>query len=71
MEVRFRCGGERLLTGGGHRSLKQILQAARVPPWQRHGLPLIFDAAGLLAVPGIAHRHDGAGAALRALWRPD
>ncbi|MEQ8483416.1 MAG: tRNA lysidine(34) synthetase TilS [Pseudomonadales bacterium] len=71
MEVRFRCGGERLLTGGGHRSLKQLLQAARVPPWQRHGFPLIFDAAGLLAVPGIAHRPDGAGAGLRALWRPD
>jgi tRNA(Ile)-lysidine synthase len=69
--VRFRHGGERLLTGGRHRSLKALLQEAGVPPWQRNTLPLIHDDAGLLAVPGVAHRDGAGGAAFRADWRPD
>jgi tRNA(Ile)-lysidine synthetase-like protein len=68
LTVRFRRGGERLRTGGRHRSLKQLLQASELPPWQRDTLPLIHDAFGLLAVPGVAHRDGGEGAAFRADW---
>lgn len=71
MAVRFRRGGERLLVGGHHRPLKQLLQAAGVPPWERESLPLLHDEAGLLAVPGVAHRDGGAGGGFRAEWRPD
>jgi tRNA(Ile)-lysidine synthase len=54
--VRFRRGGERLRSGGRQRTLKQLLQAHGVPPWLRGCYPLVFDAAGLAAVPGIAVR---------------
>ena len=51
--VRFRRGGESLrVQGGAHtRELRDLLQEAGVPPWQRSRLPLVFDATGgLLAV---------------------
>jgi tRNA(Ile)-lysidine synthase len=51
--VRFRRGGESLrVQGGAHtRELRDLLQEAGVPPWQRSRLPLVFDASGsLLAV---------------------
>jgi len=72
VEVRFRQGGERLAAGGHHRTLKQLLQEARVPPWERATLPLLFDAEGLLAVPGVAARDPGqaSGPRWRAAWRP-
>jgi len=54
--VRFRQGGERLRSGGRQRTVKQLLQAYGVPPWLRSSYPLVFDAAGLAAVPGIAVR---------------
>lgn len=56
--VRFRAGGEVLLRGGHHRALKQILQEAGIAPWDRADYPLLFDAAGLLSIPGIAWRDD-------------
>ncbi|WP_369976001.1 tRNA lysidine(34) synthetase TilS [Xanthomonas bundabergensis] len=49
--VRWRQGGERILLPGRVHSqaLKQVLQAAAIPPWQRARLPLLHDAAQLLA----------------------
>ncbi|WP_155615961.1 tRNA lysidine(34) synthetase TilS, partial [Xanthomonas translucens] len=49
--VRLRQGGERVLLPGRVHSqaLKQVLQEAAVPPWQRARLPLLFDAERLLA----------------------
>jgi tRNA(Ile)-lysidine synthase len=72
VEVRFRRGGERLLNGGLHRSVKHLLQEAGVAPWLRSTYPLLYDSRGLLAVPGLAHRdasNEPAGAsAMRAEW---
>lgn len=71
--VRFRTGGERILTGGVHRALKDLLQVAGVPPWLRASRPLVFDGQGLAAVPGIAVRDaDPArpGARFAAHWQP-
>lgn len=75
--VRFRSGGERLLQGGRHRRVKHLLADAGVPPWQRATHPLLYDALGLAAVAGIAHRdrgrvpgEDRGGAAFRAEWDP-
>jgi tRNA(Ile)-lysidine synthase len=78
VEVRFRVGGERLEAGGHHRSLKQLFQQAGVPAWQRASYPLLFDAEGLLAVPGVAQRDSARAGAerpatsggWRAEWRP-
>ena len=55
LSVRLRQGGEklRLRANGSTRSLKNLLQEARLPPWERERLPLIYCADTLVAVPGI------------------
>jgi tRNA(Ile)-lysidine synthase len=35
------------------RSLKNLLQEAGIPPWQRQRLPLLFSGNTLVFVPGI------------------
>ena len=52
LTVRTRRGGERLRTvaGGVRRSLKGLLQEARVPAEERAGLPLLFRGDTLVAV---------------------
>jgi tRNA(Ile)-lysidine synthase len=70
--VRFRRGGESLrIQGGAHtRELRDLLQEAGVPPWQRSRLPLVFDAAGgLLAVADFWLSEAGAEQLARASAR--
>jgi tRNA(Ile)-lysidine synthase len=47
VRVAARRGGERIrLPGRGHsHALKQLLQAARMPPWERDHLPLLWQAS--------------------------
>ena len=53
--VRLRRGGERLRPDCRRptRSLKNLLQEARMPPWQRERLPLIFCGEELVWAAGI------------------
>lgn len=53
--IRRRRGGERLNLdeGGPRRTVKNLLQEARVPPWQRDRLPFIYCGDDLACVPGI------------------
>ena len=53
--VRLREGGEhlRLYAKRPRRSLKNLLQEARLPPWLRERLPLLFCGESLVYVPGI------------------
>jgi tRNA(Ile)-lysidine synthase len=53
--VRLRSGGERLRPDcrRPRRSLKNLLQEAEMPPWQRQRLPLLFSGEKLVFVPGI------------------
>ena len=55
LSIRLRQGGEklRLQPGGSTRSLKNLLQEAHMPPWERERLPLIYCADTLVAVPGL------------------
>jgi tRNA(Ile)-lysidine synthase len=55
VSVRLRVGGERirLAPDRPRRALKSILRDARMPPWQRESLPLVFCGDALAAVPGI------------------
>jgi tRNA(Ile)-lysidine synthase len=55
LSASLRQGGEklRLQPGGSTRSLKNLLQEARMPPWERERLPLIYCADTLVAVPGL------------------
>jgi tRNA(Ile)-lysidine synthase len=53
--IRQRSGGERLQLAANRprRTLKNLLQEARVAPWERERLPLIFCGDALVCVPGI------------------
>jgi tRNA(Ile)-lysidine synthase len=55
LTVRARRGGERLRPGRGavRRTLKGLLQEARVPLAQRSRLPLIFAGSRLIVAPGL------------------
>jgi tRNA(Ile)-lysidine synthase len=52
LSIRLRCGGERLrpVRGGARRTLKSLLQEARVPLAERARLPLIYAGEQLVAV---------------------
>jgi tRNA(Ile)-lysidine synthase len=54
--VRNRRGGERLRPAAQRptRTLKNLLQEARMPSWQRQRLPLLFCGNQLVCVPGVA-----------------
>jgi tRNA(Ile)-lysidine synthase len=60
VEVRKRQGGERLrpLAGGPHRSLKNLLQEAAIPPWQRDTLPLLWCGGKLAWAAGVGYDAD-------------
>ncbi|MEX0604343.1 MAG: tRNA lysidine(34) synthetase TilS [Marinobacter sp.] len=65
IEVRARAGGERIRPerNGPSRLLKIWLQETAVPPWQRQGLPLLWEAGELVGVADlwISPRFSGAG----------
>ena len=50
--VRFRQGGEVLSFVKNHRTLKNLFQEWRIPPWERHRIPLIFVEEELVSVVG-------------------
>lgn len=53
--IRVRRGGERFRPDckRPRRSLKNLLQEAAVPPWERPALPLLFSGDSLVWVPGV------------------
>ncbi|HET7833024.1 MAG TPA: tRNA lysidine(34) synthetase TilS [Gallionella sp.] len=54
--LRVRCGGETLRPEphAATRTLKNLFQEHRIPPWQRERLPLLFCGDKLVCVPGVA-----------------
>lgn len=54
--LRLRQGGETLRPSSNvsTRTLKNLLQEYRVPPWQRDRLPLLYCGEELVCVPGVA-----------------
>lgn len=54
--LRLRRGGETLRPQprAARRSLKNLLQEHRVPPWQRESLPLLYCGEALVCVVGVA-----------------
>ncbi|WP_297528984.1 tRNA lysidine(34) synthetase TilS [Thiohalobacter sp.] len=55
LRLELRRGGERLRAVGRreHQSLKHLLQAAGIPPWERERLPLLYAGDRLVAVPSL------------------
>jgi tRNA(Ile)-lysidine synthase len=74
LQVHFRRGGEELQPAGDahHRKLKKLLQDARVLPWWRDRVPLIYAGEQLVAVGDlwIAEEFAARGGedALRIVW---
>lgn len=52
IEIRTRQGGERILYQGQHRLLKKLIQAWKIPPWERAHLALLYVNSELRAVLG-------------------
>ena len=73
VEVRFRQGGERCIPQGSphHRPVKQLLQEAGIPPWQRAVIPLLYVDGQLAAIPGvcICEGFQAHGQGLVPCWR--
>ncbi|MFK7814805.1 MAG: tRNA lysidine(34) synthetase TilS [Gammaproteobacteria bacterium] len=61
LTIRFREGGERLKPFGSnqHRSLKNLLHEAEIPPWERSRIPLLYHHDQLISVLDFWNtRHD-------------
>lgn len=58
--LRLRSGGESLrpYPNSATRSLKNLLQEHRVPPWQRERLPMLYCGEDLVCVVGVAIHAD-------------
>ena len=75
--VRLRTGGERLRPDAKRprRSLKNLLREARLPPWLRARLPLLYCGDTLVYVPGVgidtAFRAHSGEPAVEPQWQPD
>ena len=50
LEVRFRQSGESIRLNGVEKSLKKLFQDARIPPWERWQMPLLYANDELVAV---------------------
>ena len=50
LSIRWRQGGERVRCGGRRRTLKKLLNEARILPWMRDRLPLVYAGERLVAV---------------------
>lgn len=56
--VRNRLPGDRILSGGMHRSVKKLLCDQKIPTELRARLPILCDDDGILAIPDVLQR-DG------------
>jgi tRNA(Ile)-lysidine synthase len=55
LELRFRCGGERIKpVGRPTRELKKLLQELHIEPWLRDYVPLVYRGEELIAVADFA-----------------
>jgi tRNA(Ile)-lysidine synthase len=77
VHVRSRIGGERLQLAANRprRALKSMLQEARMPPWDRQALPLVYCGEALVAAPGIGvdatFRAAPGAAGITFSWHPN
>jgi len=72
LTVRIRQGGEKmhLIAGGPGRTVRNLLQEAFLPPWQRERLPLIYVGARLAAIPGVGTDERFLAPAGESGWQP-
>jgi tRNA(Ile)-lysidine synthase len=76
VSIRVRRGGERLQPDCRRpcRTLKNLLQEARIPPWERERLPLVYSGGTLVWIPGVgidcAYQARAGERAVDPTWRP-
>ena len=58
LTARCRREGDRILSGGMHKSVKKLMCDKKIPRDERNSLPVICDAKGILWIPRVAAR-DG------------
>ncbi len=63
--ARNRQAGDKILSGGVHKSLKKLMNEKKIPLYLRSRIPIICDDDGILAIPFVALR-DGAKAPLNS-----
>ncbi|MDX8385718.1 MAG: tRNA lysidine(34) synthetase TilS [Gallionella sp.] len=72
--LRLRQGGETMRLGqnASNRTLKNLMQEQRIPPWQRDRMPLLFCGDDLVSVSGVgvaaAYRAEADEAAVQLEW---
>lgn len=75
--IRLRSGGERFRPNckRPNRKLKNLLQEALVPPWDRNAIPLLYSGKQLVWVPGIGieceYQVSTGKTGLVPTWEPD
>jgi tRNA(Ile)-lysidine synthase len=75
--IRLRAAGEKLQPDckRPRRTLKNLLQESRIPPWQREALPYIYCGERLVCVPGIGvdcdYQAKRGEPSILPLWIPD
>ena len=74
-QLAYRQGGERIkLPGRPTRSVKQLLQEARVPAWLRPSVPLLYSGGELVSVAGRWNAEqalvDGNQSGFTVSWKP-
>jgi tRNA(Ile)-lysidine synthase len=73
--IRAREGGERLQCHANRprRTVKNLLQEAHIPAWERERIPFIYCGDVLVCVPGVGvdHRYRASTweAAIAPIWR--
>lgn len=60
MIARARRAGDRILSGGIHRSVKKLFCDGHIPTTERAHTPLICDGRGILWIPILGRTRDGA-----------
>ena len=71
LDIRVRCGEARFQPDcrRPHRSLKNLFQEARIPPWQRQRLPMLYYNDILVAIPGLGVACEWQAQAGQQIWR--
>jgi len=77
LTLRVRSGSEalRLAAGARQRTVRNLLQEARLPPWVRDRLPFLYLNDELAAIPGLGvdvrFQPDRSEPGLLPVWQPD
>ena len=58
LKARNRQSGDKILSGGIHKSVKKLMNEKKIPIELRERIPIIYDDNGILAIPFVAIRDE-------------